>query len=215
LNTLLAAIALAATTSSAIVPARAQAVRESRYTLLDVLVFGAFLPVDSSTYLPGVRTLLQQHIKRSDAYRPRPRPGNAKTPEMKMVYDARERYERKLFAIAAAPGVERLAQQYVDELRPCYEWEGLHGCPEAEAKFAEQYLKKNPASPFSEFLTLLIAHRWLCEAEGYETEQQPQDAARARRAASPPLATALEAKSLLIRTAAKELRDRNGCIGKP
>ena len=46
---------------------------------------------------------------------------------MEMVFDAREDYERRLVAVAPSQGVERLAQQYVDELRPCYEWQGLHG----------------------------------------------------------------------------------------
>jgi hypothetical protein len=128
-----------------------------------------------------------------------------------MVYSAREDYERRLVAAASTTGVDRLAQRYVDELRPCYESEGLHDCPEAEAKFAEQYLKKNPDGPFNDFLPLLIAHRWLCAAAGYQAEEKPQDAARARRAASAPLATALKAKSLLIRTAAQELRARNAC----
>jgi hypothetical protein len=80
--------------------------------------------------------------------------------------DAREDYERRMFAIAAGPGVERLAQQYVDELRPCYEWEGLHDCPEEEAKFAEQYLSKNPKSPFREFLPLFAANRCCAQLPG-------------------------------------------------
>ena len=182
------------------------------YKLLDVVVFGAYLPVDMSTYSPEVRALLEQHVRRSQAYRPRPRPAkDPKFPEMNMVYGAREDYERRMFAIAAGPGIERLAQQYVDDLRPCYEWEGLHDCPEEEAKFAEQYLAKNPRSPFREFLPLLAANRWLCAAAGYELEQQSPEAARSRRASEAPLAVALKSQSLLIRTAAQELKERGRC----
>jgi len=199
--------------TSAIVPLGAQAASESRYKLLDVVVFGAFLRVDLSTYPAEVRTLLQQHLERSDRYRPRSRTLNAKQSEMRMVYAARDNYERQLFAVAVTPEADRLAQQYVDELRPCYEWEGFHDCPEREATFAAGYLAKNPGSPFRDFLPLLIAHRWLCAAAGYEIEQKVQDAARARRAAAAPLATALKAQSLLIRTAAQELRDRGRCRG--
>ena len=131
---------------------------------------------------------------------------------MTMVYAAREGYEKKLVAAASASGSERLAQQYVDELRPCYEWEGFHDCPEREARFAEEHLAKNPNSPFAEFLPLLIAHRWVCTAEGYEREERPQDAVRARQSAEAPLAAALKTQSLLIRTAAQEQQARGRCF---
>ena len=130
---------------------------------------------------------------------------------MAMVYEARENYERRLVAAAGAAGVETLAQQYVDDLRPCYEWEGFHDCPEAEAKFAEQYLKQTPGTPFREFLTLLAAHRWLCAVEGYKYEEKLLDATLSARASEPHLARALKSQSLLIRTAAQELKARDGC----
>jgi len=130
---------------------------------------------------------------------------------MEMVHTAREGYERRLVAAARRSGVEALAQRYVDDLKPCYEWEAFHDCPEREARFAEQYLAANPTSPFREFLQLLVAHRWICTAEGYEREEMPQEAARARRAAEPSLATALQSRPLLIRTAAQELKELGRC----
>ena len=185
--------------------------RASRYTLLDVVVFGTWLEVDRSNYPPDVRSALQQHLMRWKTYEPRPRPTDLR-PLLEMVSDARESYERRLVSAAETTGGERFAQQYVDALRPCYEWEGFHDCPEREATFAEQYQQKNPTSPFREFLHLLIAHRWLCTADGYEFEGQPQDAARARRAAEQPMATSLNSPSLLIRTAAQELKARGRCF---
>jgi hypothetical protein len=194
------------------IAAAAPHAQSRRYTLLDVVVFGAFLEVDMAAYTPDIRSLLQQHVARSKAYRPRPRPARKADPLMDMVFAARENYERRLVAAANRPGVDRLAQQYVDELKPCYEWEGMHDCPEAEAKFAQQYLANNPNSPFREFLPLLAANRWLCTAEGYDFEERPREAARSRRAAAAPLATALKAQSVLLRTAAQELRARNKCF---
>ena len=194
------------------VPSRSQVTSKPAYQLLDVIVFGAYLPVETSVYSPEVRTLLQAHIKRSQAYRPRPRPPeDPKYREMNMVYSAREDYERRMFAIARGAGIERLAQQYVEELMPCYESEGLPDCPEHEARFAEQYLAKAPKSAFREFLPLLAANRWLCAAEGYDREEQPQEAARSRRASEAPLAAALKSQSLLIRTAAREQKARGRC----
>jgi len=206
------ALATAIMIAIAPVSARMQVTSRPTYSLLDVVVFGAYLPVDTSAYPAEVRSLLQQHIKRSQAYRPRPRPPeDKKFREMNMVYSAREGYERRMFAIASGAGIERLARQYVDELRPCYEWEAFHDCPEEEARFAEQHLAKNPGTPFREYLPLLAAHRWLCAAAGYELEERPQEAAQSRRASEAPLATALGSQSLLIRTAAQELKARGQC----
>jgi len=205
------AIAFAIVTLVAVSP-HAQ-VTASRHQLLDAVVFHAFLLTDAMGYPPDVRSLLQQHARRAQAYRPRPRPADAKRPGlMGMVYAARENYERRLVASTSTAGVERLAQKYVDDLRPCYEWEGYHDCPEREAQFAEQYLTKNPTSPFRELLLLLAAHRWLCAAEGYDYEEKPTDAARSRRASAPLLVASLNARSLLIRVAAQELRTRGRCF---
>ena len=131
---------------------------------------------------------------------------------MGMVYEARENYERRLVASASTTGVERLAREYVDALRPCYEWEGFHDCPEREAQFAEQDLAQNPRTPFRELLTLLAAHRWLCAAVGYKYKEKPVDETRSRRASQRHLSAALKAQSLLMRTAAEELRARDACL---
>ena len=72
-------------------------------------------------------------------------------------------------------------------------------------------LKQNPRTPFRELLTLLAAHRWLCAAEGYRYEEKPADEARSRRASQPHVAGALTSQSLLIRTAAQELKARAAC----
>jgi hypothetical protein len=189
----------------------AQSSQAASYKLLDAVVFFGTPPTDG--YSPDVLREVRQFTQRADAYRPRTRPAGLGS-EMKMVYAAREGYETKLVAIASGTNAERLAQQYVDALRPCYEWEGFSECPEREAKFAEEYLTRNPQSPFREFLPLLIAHRWLCAAAGYEMEERAQEAVRSRRAAAAPLATALNAKSLLIRTSAQELKARDRCYSQ-
>ena len=129
-----------------------------------------------------------------------------------MVYAAREGYEAKLVAGAAVAGATRLAQQYVDALRPCYEWEGFHDCPEREALFAEEYLRDRPGTPFRDFLRVLAAHRWLCTAEAYQYEQKPTEALRARRAYEEALKiAAADSRSALMATAAGELIASGRC----
>ena len=132
---------------------------------------------------------------------------------MRMVYAAREGYEAKLTAAAsAAAGAPRLAQQYVDALRPCSEWEGFHDCPEREALFAEQHLRDHPDTPFRDLLRVLAAHRWLCAAEGYEYEQKPGEALGARRKYEEAVAIATaDSRSELLTTAARELKASGRC----
>ena len=98
-----------------------------------------------------------------------------------MVHAARLRYERKLAALSDDPEAGTMAAAFVDRLKPCYEWEGYHDCPEHEARFAREYQAANPNGPFKDYLPLLAAHRWLCAAEAYEYEKRPEDAIRARR----------------------------------
>lgn len=129
-----------------------------------------------------------------------------------MVYAAREGYEAKLAAAAAVAGATGLAQQYVDALRPCYEWEGFHDCPEREALFAERYLRARPDTPFRDLVRVLAAHRWLCTAEAYEYEKKPTEAIRARRAYDEAIQIALEdSRSALMTTAARELKASGSC----
>jgi hypothetical protein len=101
---------------------------------------------------------------------------------------------------------------YVTDLRPCYEWEGGSDCPEREAVFAAGYQAAHPSGPFSQYLPLLEAHRWLCAAEGYESEKAPAEAERTRRAYEQALSVASHSASELIRTAAVEQKTRARCL---
>jgi hypothetical protein len=121
------------------------------------------------------------------------------------------RYERLLVAVTADRNAPALAVEYVNELRPCYEWEGYHDCPEHEALFAMEYLAANPSSPFKEYLPLLAADRWLCAAEGYDYEKRPKDAARSRRASDAAIQTARRSTALIVRVAAETLQARGQC----
>jgi hypothetical protein len=134
---------------------------------------------------------------------------------------ARRNYERGLWAIARArPDAANLAAAYVEQLRPCYEWEGFHDCPEAEAMFAEKYANARPASPFADYLPLLAAHRWICAAEAYEYERTSHvpaakdgvGVARARESFQRNLTKALASRDPLVRFAAAELNRTGTCF---
>jgi len=46
-----------------------------------------------------------------------------------MIRTSQVNYERRLAAVSDDPRAPQLAVTYVDSLRPCYEWEGYHDCP--------------------------------------------------------------------------------------
>jgi hypothetical protein len=192
-------------------PAAETSRQDTQRDVLDVVVFYAGTPRNVERYPLQVRQELQRFLERARAYRPRPRPARLGS-EMGMVYAAREGYEAKLAASTAAAGAPRLAQGYVDALRPCYEWEGFHDCPEREALFAEQHLRDRPDTPFRDLLRVLAAHRWLCTADAYEYEQKPSEALRARRAYEVALKIAtVDSRSALMTTAASELKASGRC----
>ncbi len=96
-------------------------------------------------------------------------------------------------------------------MKPYYEWEGYHDGPELEALFADQYLASHPGGPFTTYLPLLAAHRWLCAADAYKNENKPADAARTHKLYEQRIASARNSADLMIRTAAEELIARNRC----
>jgi len=181
-------------------------------SLIDALVWGAEREVDRTAYAAPLRVEIDAHHRRFQAYRSqRPRPAGASGFDF-MVYEAMVRYERRLVAVSTALEASELALAYVSELRPCYEWEGYHDCPEREATFAAAYQAAHSGGPFSQYLPLLEAHRWLCTAEAYDYEESPTEASRARRSYDTALAIARQSASRLVRTAAEELARRGSCF---
>jgi hypothetical protein len=181
--------------------------------VLDVLVWGTHVPINPDVYDPAVKPEIHKYLRRAMAYR-----SNKAGPsggEAQMVYTAQINYERNLAAVSDDPGAADIARAYVESLRPCYEWEGFHSCPEREAQFADDYSTTHPNSPFSKYLPLLAAHRWLCTAEAYDYEHQPAEAERSRRAFEARLEVALRTKDLLLRTAAQRLAERRRRMANP
>ncbi|MFB3777737.1 MAG: hypothetical protein ACE141_09000 [Bryobacteraceae bacterium] len=182
--------------------------------LLDLLLSSAHEKIDVKAYPPGVQDELTQYLRRYQAYRSqrvRPVLPGLHEGTDSMIYAAWLSYERRLAAASPEAAAPALAREYVDRLRPCYEWEGFHDCPEREAKFATDYQAANPQGPFSHYLPLLIAHRWLCTAEAYQYEKQPEDARRSRQAYEEEISIAKGSGSALVRFAASRLAERNTC----
>ena len=178
--------------------------------LLDVLVWGTHIRIDPAAYPPVLRTEVERHLRRSRAYRSkRPKPVDA---VLQMVHAAQVGYERRLVAVSNDPNAAVLAAAYVTSLKPCYEWEGYHDCPQADARFADAYQARHPGGAFSSYLPLLAAHRWLCTAEAYDYDKRAEDAARSRVAYEQRLIAARRSTRVLIRAAAERLATRGRCF---
>jgi hypothetical protein len=187
-----------------------QSVPSASDALLDLLVWGAHMPIDPRAYTGELRAEVERYLNRTTAYR------STTTPpafaEGAMVHAAQVSYERRLAAISDDPSASALAVAYVKDLRPCYEWEGFHDCPEREARFADEYLAAHATGPFSAYLPLLAAHRWLCTAEAYEYESRPTDAETSRRLYRERLLIAQASRVLFVRRAAESLAARGKCF---
>lgn len=178
--------------------------------ILDMMVWGARTTVDAASFAEPLRSEVSAHLTRAASYRSsRPVPTDG---EMRMVNAAWSRYEQSLVSVTDDPRAPQLAAAYVDSLRPCYEWEGMSECPAREARFADEYINRHVDSPFVEYLPLLTAHRWLCAAELFEFEKDPEEARMARRRYDVRIAQALKAKSLVVRAAADRLAARRTCF---
>jgi hypothetical protein len=197
---------------SGVLDASAQRVKKSPAdALVDALLWAVPDTIDLSPYPSDVRAELEAMFRRVRDYKS-PRVAPPTEGVRLMVHSAFVGYERRLVAHSDAPDVRAIAVDYVNRLKPCYEWEGYHDCPEHEARFATEYLASHPTAPFREFLPLLIAHRWLCTAEAYDYEKRPADATRSRRAYEEAIARARQSPALLIRTAADGLHARGRCV---
>jgi len=179
--------------------------------VLDVLVWGTHVPIDVGAFSGALKSEIEAYLKRAAAFhsgRPAPASGGV----LEMVYAAQVSYERRLVAVTADPRAPTLAAAYVSDLKPCYEWEGYHGCPQGEAEFADRYRASHSGGPFDEYLSLLAAHRWLCAAEAFVYEQNPAEAARVRRLYELRVAEARKVRSLLVRSAADRLASKARCF---
>lgn len=185
---------------------------QGRSSILDLLVWGAQMNVDLGGYPSDVRGEAEAVIARSKAYhskRPQPTDSDGLS---RMVHQARVTYERRLVAMAGTPDADLVAVGYVTDLAPCYEWEGYSDCPAREAAFAAEYQAGHPAGPFSQFLPLLEAHRWLCAAEGFDYEKNADAATTARARYRAALNVASASRARLVRIGATELQARGTCI---
>jgi hypothetical protein len=62
-------------------------------------------------------------------------------------------------ASIAAAGIEELASNFAAAVDPAADWAGASAGPLKEASAAEQFLKRDPATPLAPFIYVFLAHR--------------------------------------------------------
>jgi hypothetical protein len=94
-------------------------------------------------------------------------PGDA-TP----ICDPRQAVEKGVVSLINNKGIEKAAADYARSAKLYYECEGFADGPLGEARFAEAYLGRNPATVIKAYLILFLAQRRRCAYECLEFEQK-------------------------------------------
>jgi hypothetical protein len=80
--------------------------------------------------------------------------------------------EKGIVSLINGKGAEKAAAEYARSAKLYYEWEGFADSPLDEAKYAEEYLERNPATMIKPYLILFLAHRYRCAYECLEFEKK-------------------------------------------
>jgi hypothetical protein len=192
--------------------------------LRDALLFGGLdRPNIEAITDPAAAARWTEVLRRAQRFMSRLRPPPSHSGEMSMVWGKRRHYER-LFAAAAVPyyaterdelAVAEEVADFVEGMRPCYEWEGFSECPRREAAFADFWMEYHPHSSFEAFLPLFAGNRWLCAADGFDGEKEPAKAADARTRAAALLQRAKAGEDPLFRYAAAQMLADPKCFVSP
>jgi hypothetical protein len=87
--------------------------------------------------------------------------------------DAKRRViERAIVALIERQGIAQRAVDFVKDAPIAYEWEGMPDGPEAEAAYAEAFLRNDPATPLAPFIHVFVAHRERAAFEACEREKK-------------------------------------------
>jgi len=149
------------------------------YKTIFVQGAGALSSADLAGLPEPVRARLQRVLERRSAFHSRLE-GGATDMAAVAVEAKKRRLEAGIVALIEAPDVERLAADFAQTARVVYQWDGGAAGPLGEAADAEDFLKRDPATPLAPYLYVLIAAR---QRAAFETMKAPADKAAMTAAA--------------------------------
>jgi hypothetical protein len=133
---------------------------------------GALKHEDLAAAPDALRDRLARYLARRSAFKSSYK-SEADSFEAVRVVAKRRMIEQAIVALIEAPGIERMAADYVSAAPIQYEWKGMHDGPLEEAGQAETLLAKNPDGPLAPWFCVFIAHRQRAAFEAYELEKNP------------------------------------------
>jgi hypothetical protein len=141
------------------------------YKTIFVQGAGTLAAQDLAELPEPVRARLQRVIERRSAFASRLKAGASDMAAV-AVEAKKRRLEAGIVALIDAPEVEQLAVAYAQAAKVLYEWEGRPDGPLGEAADAEEFVKRDPATPLAPYLYILIAAR---HRAAFETMNVPDD----------------------------------------
>jgi hypothetical protein len=129
---------------------------------------GVLAPADLAAVPEPLQSRLSKYLARRAAFK------SSYTSEPDDFQRVRRVLERAIVSLVDTAGIERAAAEFVGAAPIASEWQGLPEGPVAEATFAENVLKKDPASPLAPWLYIFIAHRQRIAFEAYENQRNEE-----------------------------------------
>jgi hypothetical protein len=120
---------------------------------------GALTAADLAGVPQSVRPRLERYLQRRAAFASKLQPAASSFETLRM--EAKKRVvERAIVALIETPDIESAAAAYVEQATILYDWTGGAESPISEAAAAEDFVKKNTASPVAPYLYVFIAERY-------------------------------------------------------
>ncbi len=119
---------------------------------------GALAVSDLAGVPASIRPRLERYLQRRAAFASKLQNGASSFETLRA--EAKKRVvERAIVALVEAPQIEEAAAAYAQQAQILYEWNAGPESPLAEASAAEDFLKKDPSTPFAPYLYVFIAER--------------------------------------------------------
>lgn len=138
---------------------------------------GTLSAADVKPLPAAVGARLQRFLDRRATFASRLQ-GNASSMDDVAIEAKKRRVEGAIVALIEAPGIEQAAADYAQQTFIANEWKDA-GQPAKEANAAEEFLKKDPATPLAPFIYVFIADRQRAafEAMNVGTDKEQMTAA--------------------------------------
>jgi hypothetical protein len=135
---------------------------------------GSLAPADLAAVPSDVRPRLERYLTRRAAFASRLQNGASNFETLRT--EAKKRVvERAVVALLESPGIETAAAAYAQAATILDAWDQRPDGPQSEATAAEEFLKKDPATPLAPYLYVFIAERQRAAFELMTVDSQKAD----------------------------------------